>query len=509
MTLLIRNVRIIGGVRDFPDQSDIFIQNDKISAIGKFPSKKADEIIDGQGMYCTPGFIDVNTDSDHYLTLFDNPDQSDFLKQGVTTIMGGMCGASLAPLLYGSLESVRKWGDVRCVNVGWHSLEELLTVLDARHLGVNFGTLIGHSTIRRALVGESNRSLTKNEMKIFIATLERALKEGGFGLSTGLGYVHGKETSYAELKTLATVTEKMHGIYATHLRDMGDGLEASIDETLKLQKETKIRTLISHLMPLMGLEKSYTATLDALSNLSPSRDVYFDVYPFDMSVVPVYTLLPQWVQSGNIETMTAELEDPWKRKRIVKELPEIAGDDFVVASAPQNELLIGRTMRSLMEIYTTHSSQEALMKFMRATSLRAVVFYRNIDSSLIYRALSHPRSLIATNAASVRESHLISMLKPERAVRTFPKYLDMMRTSGDVAFEDAIKKITAIPAHLFGIRDRGEIKEGNFADCVGFTVRDGESSPLEIRLVVVNGTIAVKNGSLTGKSKGKVLRHIS
>jgi len=132
MTLLIRNVRIVGEARASEERSDIFVQNDIISAIGSLGNKKADEVIDGQGTYLAPGFIDVNTDSDHYLTLFDNPAQEDFLKQGVTTIFGGMCGASLAPLLYGSLESIRKWGDIHCVNVGWQSLGELRS--EFRHI---------------------------------------------------------------------------------------------------------------------------------------------------------------------------------------------------------------------------------------------------------------------------------------------------------------------------------------------------------------------------------------
>ena len=122
MTLLIRNVQILGGARDFPEPMDVFVSGDKISAIGHFPNKKADEVLDGQGAYLSPGFIDVNTDSDHYLTLFDHPSQDDFLKQGVTTIFGGMCGSSLAPLLYGSLESMRKWGgSEEKVNVNWHT----------------------------------------------------------------------------------------------------------------------------------------------------------------------------------------------------------------------------------------------------------------------------------------------------------------------------------------------------------------------------------------------------
>ena len=205
MTLLIKNVRILGGSREFPDPMDVFVSEEKISAIGNFPQKNADEVLDGQGAYLSPGFIDVNTDSDHYMTLFDHPGQVDFLKQGVTTIFGGMCGSSLAPLLYGTLESVRKWGgSENRINVNWHTMTEFLATIDKRPFAVNFGTLAGHGTIRRGIAGDAVRELTKNELAVFGETLRSALAQGGFGLSTSLGSVHAQKASHTEIKTLAS-----------------------------------------------------------------------------------------------------------------------------------------------------------------------------------------------------------------------------------------------------------------------------------------------------------------
>src|SRR5665213_2702405 len=204
MTLLIKNVRILGGAKEFPDVTDIFINDDKIAAIGNFSDKKADEVLDGQSAYLSPGFIDVNTDSDHYLTLFEHPGQEDFLRQGVTTIFGGMCGSSLAPLLYGTLESVRKWGGSEDrINVNWHTMAEFLATIDKRPFAVNFGTLTGHSTIRRSLAGDAVRELNKNELGVFLETLRKTLAEGAFGLSTNLGSVHAQKASHAEIASLA------------------------------------------------------------------------------------------------------------------------------------------------------------------------------------------------------------------------------------------------------------------------------------------------------------------
>ena len=127
--VLIKGAKILDGSGKRPVfTADVLLKGDKIAAIGKFPAKKADLIIEAMGLYLAPGFIDVNTDSDHHLSLFTNPGQEDFLKQGVTTIFGGMCGASLAPLIYGSLDSIRKWTDIGQVNIDWHTVAEFLKV---------------------------------------------------------------------------------------------------------------------------------------------------------------------------------------------------------------------------------------------------------------------------------------------------------------------------------------------------------------------------------------------
>ena len=155
--ILIKDSLVIDGTGNPGERKDILIKDNKISAIGSFPNHNADEIIDGLGLISAPGFIDIDTDSDHYLTLFTDRSQHDFLLQGVTTIMGGFSGSSLTPLIRGSLESVRKWADINQVNVDWNTVGEFLKILERIKLGVNFGTLVGHSTIRRGLIGEENR----------------------------------------------------------------------------------------------------------------------------------------------------------------------------------------------------------------------------------------------------------------------------------------------------------------------------------------------------------------
>jgi N-acyl-D-aspartate/D-glutamate deacylase len=496
MTLLIRNVQIAGGDRAGEAGTDVFINNDRISAIGSFPNKKADVILDGQGALLTPGFIDSNTESDHYLTLFTDPGQEDFLRQGVTTMFGGMCGSSLAPLLYGSLESIREWGDPDSVNVNWHAMAEFLAALDRRPGGLNFGTLVGHSTVRRAIIGDAPRDLTKNEIDVFSRTLETALAEGAFGLSTGLGYVHAKKTPHAELRTLTEIVRKHRGVYATHLRHAGAGIKESVEETIKLAKETGVSTLISHFVPIIGAEKEYEEALALIEALPADMELHFDIHPSPNSLIPIHTFLPEWTQAGRLDVMNANINDTWLLPRIKKDMPSVNENDFIVVQAPGNEVLVGRSLAEIAAIYEVNDMRDALLRLMQALRLKGTVLYRNLNADLIARAIASPRSLIASNAPNVAGRHMSS----ERNTATFSAFLSMIEKNKAMPFETALAKITTAPAKKFGLSDRGYIKEGAIADLVCFR---GD----EVKFTVVNGRVAEKESEFQSVFAGKALRH--
>lgn len=500
MTLLIKNVRILGGAHEFFGESDVFINDDKISAIGTLPNKQADTVLDGHGAYLSPGFIDVNTDSDHYLTLFEHRGQEDFLRQGVTTIFGGMCGASLAPLLYGSLESIGKWTRTDRVNVNWHTMAEFLAVLDRHPLAVNFGTLAGHATIRRAIVGESLRDLTKNEIAVFIKTLREALADGGFGLSSGLAYVHARKTSYPELKTLADLVKGKNGIYATHLRDADKGIKSSIDETIKLAKDTGVKTLVSHFIPLADAEKEYESALAAIEALPQEMDFHFDIYPSPHSLLPIYTFLPLWAQSGGVEVMFANVKDEWYRTRIKKDMPKFDEEHFVIAQAPGNEFLVGKSLRDVRTMYEMKDSRDALLRLMATMGMRGGIFYRNLSERLIKRAIASPRSFVASNAPSFANDFGRHELKSERTTQTFTDFLRLVEKENLMPLDQAIKKITAEPAKKFGLPLRGSIEEGYYADLTCF-------KNAEVLFTVVNGKAVMQSGEFKNQFPGKALRH--
>ncbi|MBI2024555.1 MAG: hypothetical protein HYT03_00470 [Candidatus Harrisonbacteria bacterium] len=500
---LIKGVKIVDGTgKKEPYQADLLINANKIAAIGKFPNKKADIVIDGLGLYVAPGFIDVNTDSDHHLSLFTNPVQQDFLIQGVTTIFGGLCGSSLAPLIYGGLESVRKWTDITQVNVNWRTVGEFLKILDNLGLGINFGTFIGHSTIRRGLIGDEPRDLSIDELNKFKSVLKENLGEGAFGFSTGLGYALSRRVPYNEIRELAKLVGKAGGIYATHLRNEREGLLSSVEETLKLAKETQTKVIINHFKPIVGFEKEYLKGLELIHEINSEVDIHFDNYPFAESVVTIHSLLPDWAQVGNLEIMLSYLRNEMTRGRLVEEFGRFNGNEIKIAQAVGRDYLVGKTLREFSENQGL-SVAEGLIKLMLLTGLRALVIYKNINYDLVVQNLERDRAFIASNGASLPPGFKI--FKHERFYNTFPKFLEIVLQRKSLSLPQAIEKITSAPAKKFNLKNRGFVKEESIADLCVFSFKSGR---VRVEHVFVNGRLALRDREITGERNGAILRNV-
>ena len=499
MTLLIKNARILGGDRKIEELSDVFVSKDRISAIGNFSNKNANVVLDAQGYYLTPGFINVNSASDHFFTLFEHPSQDDFLKQGVTTILGGMSGSSLAPLFYGNLKAIRKWTDNNKLNVNWRTVNEFLKALDKNHIGINFGTMVGHDTIRREIIGDSLRNITKNELNVFFNILETSLKDGAFGLSTGLNYVHERATPYSEIKSLMENVLTYRSVYATTLRDSVNLLD-SVNEIIKLARETGVTIIINNFLPVIGQEKEYELALETIQNVSKSLNIYFDIGLSDKTLIPFYKFLPLWAQTGGWEVMLQNIKDEWYFKKVVKEMSFIDEDNFIVAQAPENDFLVSKTLCEIREMYNLKDPREALLHFMIAMDLRGIALYKNINEELLLKAIKSDRSLIASDTPSFKETKKERKVKFKEMTNIFTKFIFSAEKESVQELEKAIEKVTKIPANIFNIAERGIIKEGNFADFVCF--KDGV-----IKFVVVNGKVVIKDGEFQNIFSGTTIRH--
>lgn len=496
--VLIKNVQIIDGSGQKPFRGDILTDGEKISAIAPVIKRSAEEIFDGLGLTAAPGFIDVNSNSDHYLTLFSNPLQKDFLLQGVTTIIGGQCGASLAPLIYGSLISLRKWAKSDSINVNWNTIAGLAQTLRKLKLGVNFATLAGHSTIRRDIVGEDLRDLTQSETEVFLKLLDQALNEGALGLSSGLAYIHSRAVSTSEIKKFVRLAARHNKIYAAHLRDEHSGLLRSVEETLFVAQETGARTIITHFRPFKGEEQNYQAALELIEKNLVKSNVYFDASPFGKSVLAIYSLLPEWAQNGGTEVMMGHLLKPAVRKQIQEELSKLELSDYAVGAAIGHEVLIGKTIGQLAK-EREQSPAEILIELMIGTKLRGKLTKEDLSLETAENALFHPRALIGSNSASFGEK-ITDLVKMERASETFTRFLEIA-ANRNLPLEEAIKKITFLPAQAAGIKNRGLLKERFFADIV--FLKDGK-----IKDVLINGKFAVKDRVVTGELAGNAIQAV-
>lgn len=478
--LLIKQVQIVDGSGDKPFIGDVLINGQKISAIGSnFSRKKNVKVIDGLGMTIAPGFIDVNNNSDHYLSIFTNPNQANFVKQGVTTIIGGQCGSSLAPLMYGSLDSINRWTNTDKVNVDWYSVKELSNVLDRVKLNINFKTLIGYSTIRRDLAGTEIRDLTESEIEIFINTLDKALSDGGLGLSTGLDFLDSKFIPYSEIKKIVSLISKREKVYATNLRNGEEDIYRSVEEVLRLSRETGAKIIISHFRPLKKYKKEFSKSLDLIEKNLIDSNVYFDVNPFSDIAHPIFTFLPYWAQNEDIEVMIDNINNPEKRKLIINELKKADLRGLTIVDTRGQDVLLGKSLSEISEGRNIDIVL-LLLELMNSSKMRIRLVSEDVDNSLLLPLLMHSRAFIGSNSSDL-SSEGNKKLEFKKSLFTFTEYLRIVLEKG-IPIESAIKKITSFPAQFFGLKNRGLIKEGYFADLV--LLKDNK-----VKNVILNGCL--------------------
>lgn len=478
MTLLIKNVQLIDGTGRPPVKADILLKNEKISAVGNFPKYKADDTIDGMGAYCAPGFIDANNSSDRHLTLFSNPAQANLLLQGVTTAIGGTNGISLAPLLYGSLESIYEYADINKLNVNWHTVEEFIKVMEQKMFGVNFGTMAGYTTIKQAIVGGEVRDFSANELKVFNLLLEKSFAEGIFGLSVDLNKGYGGQASDGEIKNIMEPVNKFKGIFSVNLRGGKNKLLSSVNEIINLAKETGAKIFINNFAPLIGFDKDYEEALNLFNENSDKADVYFNISPSDTGVYALRDFLPESVTEAEKENLVKKREwNPELEEKIIKDMERIKGEDVVILNAPRNEYLVGKSLKEFC-VNRNLTITKGILALMRLTGFKASVLYKNVNLKKAVSALSHNRAIISSN---------------------FPKLLELAEKENILPLEKAIYKITGLPAQKLGLNSRGLVRDGYFADLVIF--RDAE-----VREVIVNGKRAVKDGQFQNVLAGRIIK---
>ncbi len=500
LDILIKNGTVIDGTGAMAKKQDVAIQNGRIVEMAEAIQDKAVKVIDATGKFVTPGFIDIQNHSDSYWTLFDEPGQISLLSQGITTAIVGNCGSSLAPLVSPeSIKSMQKWHNLTGVNVNWATFEELFALLTAQGLGINVGSLVGHATVRRGILGDTLRELSREEMKSIENLTAQALEQGALGMSYGLVYAHEVNSSHDELVNLAKLLKPGNKFLSVHLRSESAQVLESVDEAIDLSVSAGVPVKISHLK-IRGRDNWHLAEkLLAKLELAYHRGVpvSFDLYPYDTSWSVLYTYLPKWAYEGGRDAIVKNLSEEMPRRKILDYLRgrEYEYDKIVIASSVSDQL-VGKTVADIAKAQNT-SPAEAVLNIL-AVSAQAVVFDHNLSEEHMEVLAGSALSMIATDGAGY-DSKQVGLVHP-RCFGTMPKFLRMAREKKIDGWEYAISKITSEPAKLLGLKDRGTLTKDAAADVVVFdpqTVSDRADYTNPdvladgIEAVIINGKLSL------------------
>lgn len=512
--LLIKNGLIVDGTGGISFNGDVVIEGDKIVDVVK--GGVADcvdfEVIDCTGKIVSPGFIDCHAHSDAYLIL--EPDAPSKITQGITTEINGQCGGSIAPR-YGEARLSSDWASLLGEKLTWRSLREYREVLEANKPVLNTVQFIGHNTLRSSVVGYAGRAASEEEIKEMTRLLERELEDGGYGFSTGLIYQPGKYATSEEVLELTRAAANKGAYYSTHMRSEGDKILESIDEVIKLAKETGIRAEISH---LKTSGKNNWPKIDRVLNKIESAIkkgflIGSDRYPFCAAGTDLDVVLPDWAQEGAAKAECARLADPATRKRIV--------DELNASNRDWSEVMIGGTWSDETKFTSGKriselgdNPGEIVCSILEKDLCRTGAFFFTMSEDNLNRILSKSWILPGSDASLRAPWGALGADFPHpRAYATMPEFYRRLRKLG-FTLEDTVKRMTSMPAERFGIKSRGVVKRGALADIVvwsekEFIGRATYETPHNfsegVDCVIVNGTIPYRNGKFTGNRGGRLI----
>jgi N-acyl-D-amino-acid deacylase len=520
--IIIKNGTVIDGSGRPMYRADVAIKDGRIAAMGDLPYKSAVRVIDAAGQYVTPGFVDVNNHSDTYWQLLSHPELESLLYQGITTIVGGNSGSSLAPLTDPSIiRSIQKWTDIEKINFNWLSMKEFLREAEKRRPAVNFATLVGHGTLRRGAMHDRTRAITPEEIEIMQEMLHMALKEGAIGLSTGLKYTHARGAGTRELVALAETAVSQKGVYVTYLRDEEGSLLKAVEEAIKVAADAKSPLHISHLKAV-GRNNWYL--MDEALNLIETAalngiEISFDAYPYTTTGSVLYTFLPEWVTQEGRKMMLERLKDPGVRSTVLRDMRNKSIDysEIIIAVSTLSKMLPRRKISEIAALQGK-SPEETVLDILIASKGRAIVSLESLSEKNVFKAIQHPFSIISSNGVGYGVGHKeTGELVHPRNFGTFPKvFAEYVRKRKMLSWEEAVHKMSGKPAAKFRLKKRGLLQEGYFADIVVFqpetitdraTMEDPYQYATGISYMTVNGFLVMEEGQLLSQGRyGHILR---
>lgn len=517
--ILIQSGSLLDGSGKPMELADVGIKGDTITAVGDLGNATAKTIIHARGKFVAPGFIDITNHSDTHLSLFHYPNLESLVMQGITTIIGGNCGASLAPLASRTaINAIQKWADPASISLNWTRMGEYLETIDTMRPAINYGCFVGYGTLRRGVIGDDIRLLNLDEQEQVKFLLREAMKEGAFGLSLGLLYGHEHVSSTEEIIEIARVLQETGGVVKIHLRSEGTGLLGSVNEAIRIGREAGVPVQISHLKAIG--KKAWDSFSKTLTLIDTARqtglDISFDVSPYRTTGSLLYLLIPAWARRGGFQELFRKLDDPEEKKKIVQALKSLTPHYDSIFLISGGFTAVGHTIAELAEEMGM-PPEEALLEIVRASHGRARIIGQTISEKNTTYALKDKNSFLASDGEGYSlEAIKTGGLTHPRSFGAYPHFWHRYVTAKKIVSPPAaIQKMTMLPAQKIGLKKRGVVMKGNFADCIVFnpelfrdraTYRNPYRYPSGIEWVIVNGKVAVENGKYAGEKTGKVLR---
>jgi N-acyl-D-amino-acid deacylase len=505
--LVVRGGRIVDGTGNPSFSADVAIAGDVIVAIAPALQPGSARVIDARGQIVAPGFIDVHSHSEERQDKQDivgNPAAENNIRQGVTTVFASPDGG-------GSVQ-----------------VAAYLAKVDIARPAINVGTFIGHGSVRGAVIGQVNRVATADELERMRSLVRQGMRDGAFGLSTGLFYVPGNYAPLDEVVELARVAGEFGGIHQSHMRDEAAGVVNSVRDTIAIGERGGLPTQVTH-HKIIG-KSNWGKSVDTLRLIDEARlrgvDATLDQYPYTASSTSIQGgLVPQWAQEGGRTRMLERFKDETSRQKILLEVSKAIETDrgggdpanVVLAACPWDPTLAGKSLAQVLKDrgrpVAIDQAADLVAEIVEKGGCSAI--YHAISEDDLVRIMKHPATMIASDASPGIPTFGKDVPHP-RAYGTFARVLGVyVREKHVLTLEDAVRKMSSFPASRMGLRDRGLLRPGMKADVVVFdaaTIADRATfeKPHQyaegVSAVIVNGHVTFAAGQMTGERGGRALR---
>lgn len=504
LTVILEGGTVYDGTGAAPRSADVGWDGDRIVAVGDLSDVEVEQRIDVSGLAVAPGFIDIHSHATgtswEGSDIHQRPLAESYLRQGVTTALGGQDGSS--PL----------------------SIGDYLAQLEEAPAAINIGLFVGHGSVRAYVMGAADRAPTESEQDRMRTLVREAMEEGAFGLSSGLEYTPGTYAETDELIDLARVTAPYDGLYISHIRDEGGQLLESVDEVIQIAEEAGVAGQVTH-HKVVGPDR-WGNSAASLQRIEAARarnvDVTSDVYPYTASSTGLTILFPGWSREGGNDALNRRMEDSAVRPRIRKAIAqhidaERGGDPSTIALSRcgWNDALDGKSLADVLrdrgEPVTVDAAAELAMDLQARGGCRVVL--HSMAEEDVRRIMQHSTTMIASDggipAPGVGAPH-------PRSYGSFARVLGhYVREEGVLSMREAIHKMTSFPARRLGLPDRGVLAQGTVADVTVFdpatitdhaTFADPHQFATGVKHVFVSGEAVLRDGEATGGRPGQVLR---